>query len=63
MFVVQNRETGEYHGYCSTTGSSIWLEDLNNRMVEKYDTIQQLKGDMNWVPWYWWWTKYKIIEV
>ena len=63
MFVVQNRQTGEYHGYCHTVGDSIWLDDISNGMVEKYDTIQSLKGDMNWVPWHWWWTKYRIVEV
>ena len=63
MFVVQNRETKHYLGHCSTVGDVIWLDNINNHMVDKYDTIQSLKGDLNWVPWYWWWMRYKIIKI
>ena len=63
MFVVQHRKTGKYHGYCSTVGDDIWLDDVNNRMVEKYNTIKSVKNDMNWVPWHKWFTDYKIVEI
>ena len=62
MFVVQNRKTGLYLGYCTTVGDILWL-DFDNRMVEKYDTIKFLKMDLCWVPWHWWWIKYKIIKI
>jgi hypothetical protein len=63
MFVVQERKTKLYHGYCHTVGDDIWFADVNHKMVEKYKTIQSVKWDMNWVPWYWWLTRYKIVEI
>lgn len=63
MLVVQNRKTKEYHGYCTTTGGCLWIDDVNNRMVAKYDNKRHLDADLNWVPWHWWLTKWKIVEI
>ena len=63
MYVVQHRETKLYHGYCHTVGDDVWLEDINNPMVEKYKNKDFIKMDMNWVPWHRWFTHYKIVEI
>ena len=63
MYVVKNRETGKYYGTCHTVGDTIWLDDINHPSVEKFNTIEGLKGWMNYVPLHKWFTTYKIVQI